>query len=167
MAASINVLRVKQLKLRYKWITRKSWFLGRSFWMYLFWCLRFQPLCLVQQTISPRCLGYKRHELLKKRQHDQQVREVEHASFTPLVLSATGGMAKEATIFYKRLAVCLSSKWDQPYSMTLAWLRSRITFSLLRSAIQCIRGACSSVGHAARSPTPPLDLVNSELCHIA
>ena len=45
---------------------------------------------------------------------------------------------QEATIFYKRLALCLSSKWDHPYSKTLSWLRSRITFSLLRSAIQCI-----------------------------
>ena len=106
---------------------------------------------------------YRKHELIKKRQYEQRVREVEHASFTPLVLSATGGMAKEATIFYKRLALCLSSKWDHPYSKTLSWLRSRITFSLLRSAIQCIRGARSSVGHAARSHIPPLDLVCSEL----
>ena len=74
-------------------------------------------------------------------------------------------MAKEATIFYKRLALCLSSKWDHPYSIrhSASWLRSRITFSLLRSAIQCIRGARSSVGHAARSHIPPLDLVCSEL----
>ena len=70
--------------------------------------------------------------------------EVEHASFTPLVISATGGLAKEATIFYKRLASMLASKWDTPYSSTLCWLRCRLAFSLLRSAIQLIRGARSS-----------------------
>ena len=45
-------------------------------------------------------------------QYEQRVREVEHASFTrtPLVLSATGGMANEATVFYKRLASCLTTK---------------------------------------------------------
>ena len=62
----------------------------------------------------PRC--YRKHKLEKKRHYEQRVREVEHASFTPLVLSATGGMANEATVFYKRLAFCLATKWDQPYS---------------------------------------------------
>ena len=109
----------------------------------------------------PNC--YRKHEMEKKRQYEQRVREIEHASFTPLVLSATGGMANEATVFYKRLASCLAAKWDQSYSQTMSWLRCRLTFSLLRSAIQCIRGARSSCGHAAKSQTPPLDLVISEL----
>ena len=61
-------------------------------------------------------------------------------------------MANEATVFYKRLASCLAMKWDQSYSSTLSWLRCRLTFSLLRSAIQCVRGARSSCGHAAKSP---------------
>ena len=51
--------------------------------------------------------SYRKHELQKKRQYEQCVREIEHAPFTPLVLSATGGMASEATVFYKRLATCL------------------------------------------------------------
>ena len=68
----------------------------------------------------------------------------------PLVISATGGLAKEPTVFYKRLASMLASKWD---SSTLCWLRCRLTFSLLRSAIQSIRGARSSRGNAAKVPT--------------
>ena len=28
---------------------------------------------------------------------------MEHATFTPLVLSATGGLARQAAVFYKRL----------------------------------------------------------------
>ena len=50
------------------------------------------------------------------------------------VVSATGCLAKEATIFYKRLASMLASKWDTPYSSTLCSLRFRLSFSLLRSA---------------------------------
>ena len=88
--------------------------------------------------LEPNPLHHSTLLRLIKRQYEQRLREVEHASFTPLVLSATGGMAKEATVFYKRLAHRLSSKWDQPYNKTLFWLRGRITFSLLRSAIQCI-----------------------------
>ena len=71
---------------------------------------------------NSRC--YRKHELEKKRQYEKRVREIEHASFTPLVLSATGGMASEATVFYKRLASCLASKWDQPYCSTLSEMRT-------------------------------------------
>lgn len=104
---------------------------------------------------------YKKHEREKKRMYEQRVREVEHASFTPLVLAATGGLGTEATTFYKRLASMLSMKWDSPYSTTLCWLRCRLAFSLLRSSIQAIRGARSSHGYAVRSPNP-VDLVTTE-----
>ena len=69
------------------------------------------------QTLSS-C--YKSHEKSKKRAYEQRVREVEHAMFTPIVLSATGGMANEASHFYKRLASRLAEKWDEPYPTTMA-----------------------------------------------
>ena len=78
------------------------------------------------------------------------------------MLFVTGDLASEATTFYKRLAARLAEKWEQPYSSTIAWLRCRLTFFLLRSAIQCIRGVRSSIGHAFKSP-PSVDLVTSEL----
>jgi len=44
---------------------------------------------------SNRCsslsAAYGKHENIKRRAYDQRIREVEHASFTLLVLSATGG----------------------------------------------------------------------------
>ena len=110
-----------------------------------------------RNTTIEKC--FRKHEMEKKRAYSQRVREIEHASFTPLVLSASGGFAKEATNFYKRLASLLADKWDQPYSQTMNWLRCRISFTLLRSAIQCIRGARSSRGHAIFSP---VDLVTAE-----
>ena len=104
---------------------------------------------------------FRRHEAAKKRAYDQRIREVDHATFTPLVFSATGGLGSQADIFYKRLASLLSEKWDFSYSSTICWLRCRLAFSLLRSAIQSIRGARSSRGHAVRTP-PVIDLVNLE-----
>ena len=86
---------------------------------------------------------------------------MEHASFTPLVLSACGGLATGASTFYKRLASLLAEKWEQPYSITISWLRCTLSFSLLRSAIQCIRGARSRCGLAVKNP-PPVDLVSAE-----
>ena len=87
-----------------------------------FWGGRFERTFFDVQVFNPHAPSnrhprlsscYRKHELKKKRQWEQRVREVEHASFTPLVLSATGGMANEATTFYKRLASCLATKWDQ------------------------------------------------------
>ena len=62
---------------------------------------------------------YRNHENQKKRTYDQRIREVEHATLTPLVLSATGGLARQAAVFYKHLANLLSSKINQPYSKTI------------------------------------------------
>ncbi len=108
--------------------------------------------------------AYRKHERIKKRAYEQRIREIEHATFTPLVLSATGGLGNEANTFYKRLASLLATKWNNPYSSTMCWLRCRLSFSLLRSSIMSIRGARSSCGHAALTPTA-VDLVNSE-CNI-
>ena len=85
-----------------------------------------------------------RHENMKRRSYDQRIREVEHASFVPLVLSLTGGFGTRAGECLKRLASKRSEKWDQPYSQTIGWLRAKLSFALLRSSIRCIRGARSS-----------------------
>ena len=104
---------------------------------------------------------YRKHEREKKRAYEQRVREVEHATFTPLVMAATGGLANEANVFYKRLASMLATKWDHSYNTTLCWLRCRLAFSLLRSSIQAIRGARSSRGHPIKPPMV-IDLITSE-----
>ena len=69
----------------------------------------FNPLAPSNRNQAPASV-YRKHELEKKRAYQQRIQEVEHSSFTPLVLSATGGMGNEATIFYKRLASLLSQK---------------------------------------------------------
>ena len=59
-------------------------------------------------------------------------------------------MGNAARIFYKRLASLIVDKSNSPYSITLAWLMTRLSFSLLRSAIQCIRRTRSSRGRPGR-----------------
>jgi len=44
--------------------------------------------------------AYRQHESTK-REYAQRVQDVEHGVFTPLVLSTTGGMGREAVTFYK------------------------------------------------------------------
>ena len=88
----------------------------------------------------------------EKRVYEQRKREIEHSTFTPLVLSATAGMGKEATVFFKHLASMLAQKWEPSYSSSLCWLHCHLSFSLLHSAIQAITGARSSKGHAVWVP---------------
>ena len=67
---------------------------------------------------------YCKHEQEKHKAYEQQFREVERASFTPLVFAASGRMGKAATIFHKWLAALLAQKRHQPYSTTMGWLRT-------------------------------------------
>jgi len=41
--------------------------------------------------------------------YEQHIRKTEHSSFTPLVVSLTGGLGWEAQATYKRLASLLAS----------------------------------------------------------
>ena len=84
--------------------------------------------------------------------------EVEHGSFTPLVFSTTGGMGRQSTIFYSRLASLLARKRHQPYSTTMGWLRCHLSFSLLRSSILCIRGSRSSRHVIPRFPAATISV---------
>ena len=72
---------------------------------------------------------------------------LEHGVFTPLVFTTTGSMGKEGTTFYKRLADMLSHKQEKLYSVVMGWLRCRLSFAILRSAIMCTRGTRSSFDH--------------------
>ena len=120
----------------------------------------FNPHARTNRHVQPSAC-YHRHENAKKRAYEQRVREVERASFTPLVMSLTVGLGREATSMYKRIASLLTTKWDQPYSKIMGWLRCRLSFSLLRSSIMCIRGARSSSGHFAKQLLP-VDLMTRE-----
>ena len=78
---------------------------------------------------------------MKRRAYGQRVRDIEMSSFTPLVFSAAGGFGPAALITFKRIALRLASTWPMPYSAIMGWLRCRVSFALLRSAIMCLRGS--------------------------
>ena len=103
---------------------------------------------------------YKKNEQEKKRAYDQRIREVEHGSFSSLVFSTSGGMGPTANVVYKRIASMIAQKHDKTYSKTLHWIRCKLSYSLLRSATMCLRGARSSIHHPAVS-TNIMDLA----CH--
>ena len=108
--------------------------------------------------------SYHRHELEKRKAYERRINEVEHSSFTQIVLSASGGWGPSATVAFQRLAGVLLDKSAQPYSTTLGFNCCKITFSLLDST--CLRGAQSSFHSPALDKIgdndQPLDLIASE-----
>ena len=60
----------------------------------------------------------------------------------PLVFSCSGGMGPLATIVYRQLASLISEK--SSHADLQHELRCKLSFSLLRSAITCLRGSRSS-----------------------
>jgi hypothetical protein len=94
---------------------------------------------------------YRRNELEKRRAYDERIREVEHGSFSPLVFSTAGSMGATANVAYKRIASMIAEKHGKRYSKTINWLRCRLSFSLLRSAIMFLRGSRSSLHNTINS----------------
>ena len=125
----------------------------------LFHCLRvFNPFAR-SYFRSPLSRCYRIHEREKRQAYDKRVREVERACFTPLVFAATGGMGPAATTVFRKLASMLAEKRNINYSRCLFWLRCRLCFSLLRSAVMCLRGHRSVT---SRKVTSNIDLAYSE-----
>ena len=81
---------------------------------------------------SPVGTTYRRHERAKVLEYKQRVREIERASFTPLVFSATGGMAPRAKVFYKKLSDLLAVQRKDIYSHTIALVRAMLNFCVMR-----------------------------------
>ena len=60
--------------------------------------------------IVPVASQYVKQEKAKRRQYEQRVRNVEGASFVPLVLSTSGGMGRSAAVTFKPLSAMLAEK---------------------------------------------------------
>lgn len=88
-----------------------------------------------------RC--FQMNEREKKRQYNERVLQIENGTFTPLVFAANGAMAKECKAFYKRLADMIAEKRSISNSVATNVIRTKISFSLIRSTLRCIQGSRS------------------------
>ena len=87
--------------------------------------------------------AHRRNEADKKREYGERVNQIEHGSFTPLVFSCFGGMSQECNAFFKNVAMKLAEKREDQVGVITKWIRTKISFSLLRSSLLCIRGSRS------------------------
>ena len=99
----------------------------------------FNPIAQRYLAMSP-FQAYHSNELEKKRLYNERVLQVENGSFTPLVFSAHGGMGWECKRFFKRLCGLIAEKRGVSVASISSWVRTRISFALLRSALMCVRG---------------------------
>ena len=106
------------------------------------------------RDLTPKQI-YKKHENEKKRQYAERVMEIEQGTFTPLVFTTTGGMADECVRYHSRLAELIANKKGESYSSAISWIRAKVSFAIVRSAILCLRGS--------RPRRRQLDFVDSDL----
>ena len=103
---------------------------ARGFWT------KYQMAFFDVRIFDPNATGYNAQSLKrcyinndkeKKRQYNMRVLQVENGSFTPLVFSINGGMSREASKRYSRIAEILSEKGDEPYSLIMSWIRRKLS----------------------------------------
>ena len=61
-------------------------------------------------------------------------------SFPPLLLGTKGGIGAHYNCFLKRLTEKSSEKNEEPYHITITWIRTLLSFEVLRSVHTCVRG---------------------------
>ena len=64
-----------------------------------------------------------------------------HETFTPLIFGTNEGTGKEAGDFIRLLTNKISEKIGEPYVIIISWLRAKLFFEILKSALLCIRGS--------------------------
>ena len=117
-------------------------------------CLEFLPGCFLRSkgysipislaTTPKLCLPCTRSMKMKRKRAIWPACIENRAWRLHLVLSTSGGMGRETQTSYKRLADMLSLKRHISYSSLMVWLRCKLSFTILRSTVMCIRGNRSS-----------------------
>ena len=77
----------------------------------------------------------------RKNLYNDRIIQIEHGSFTPIVLSAMGGFGVETSVFISKLIEKLAEKKGDEPSVVANYIRTKISFELVRSQVACIRGA--------------------------
>ena len=121
-------------------------FWGHRYQRVFFYVRVFCPLSATNRSRSLMTC-YRANEEIKKRKYDQRIREVEHASFSPLIFSTSGGFGPISLLFIKKLSHLHAEKFQRPYSVVVNYIRCRYSFSILKSALRCLRGSRSKPHH--------------------
>ena len=84
---------------------------------------------------------FREQEATKKREYNDRVIKIEHGSFTPIVTSAYGGFGRETSRFISMLIEKVAEKQDIHTSLVANYIRTKLSFEIVRSQILCVRGS--------------------------
>ena len=85
-----------------------------------------------------------RHEKEKKREYNRRIMNIEHGTFTSLAFSVSGVLGKECSMFHKPMAEKIAKIFHESYEKVIAIIRCKLSFTILRSVLLCIRGSRSN-----------------------
>ena len=71
--------------------------------------------------------------------------EIDHGTFTPIVITTKGVMGRECEKFHKALAEKLAVKKEEKYEEVIRYIRVKMSFLALKSALLCLRGTRAKV----------------------
>ena len=102
----------------------------------------------VVDTDAPSYRGHSPQAVLGSAEAEKKRKYLEaclarHAGFTHMCFSIDGILGSEADCFLCRLADRLCTKWERSYSAVVGWVRSRLSFAVLRATMLCVRGSLS------------------------
>ena len=92
---------------------------------------------------------YKEQEAQKKRSYGRRVIEIEKGTFSPFVLSTSGGLAPESDRILRTLAGRIANRHGNTYREAIEYLRLRIRFSILRACLVSLRGSRTKVNYTS------------------
>ena len=75
--------------------------------------------------------------------YNERVIRVEHGTFTPIVFSSCGGNGFETGVFMSKLIDKLAEKKDMDQSVVANYVRTKVSFELVKSQVRCVRGSRS------------------------
>ena len=101
------------------------------------------------------------HEKMKKSAYLERVQQVEHASFTPLVFATNGAMGEEADPFCTVLAEKLCSKNGCSHADNKNYIRKRLSFTVIKSALIALRGKRKMRDSQVRMVDADVNILNS------
>ncbi len=89
--------------------------------------------------------AFKANETAKKTEYAERIIQIEHGSFTPVVMSAYGGFGVETGRFVATLIDKVAEKRGMYRSVIANYIRTKLSFHLVRSQVLCIRGSRSVI----------------------
>jgi hypothetical protein len=86
------------------------------------------------------------HDVLRKQEKEKRKKYLcpcleQRRSFVPFVVSTDGLIGRKPKNLLKQIALRITAKWEQPYSVVRGFVNARINLEILRATNLCIRGS--------------------------